>query len=207
MIELTLIILTGLILGSWYAVRTYKLITADTAPDDKTPPSDEVQPELLEKLRTKVAEAQEANPLLKQFNMTVKVDTSAFAAGLQKVGQAMAEIGKTIGNSFERVLVKKQWYFKAPYFDKHDLWVGAYWKTNDIDYLDIDGDELHIYICLLPCVVIHLLRSRVYQMIPKTDKRIDPVCLQCGMPHSQHPMLNMNNLASGKDTCEGRFIK
>lgn len=35
-------------------------------------------------------------------------------------------------------------------FEKHDLWIGLYWRYDEQYRLG------HIYICLLPCLPIHI---------------------------------------------------
>lgn len=41
-----------------------------------------------------------------------------------------------------------------------DFWIGAFWHTKKADYSTRLGDcssELHIYVCLLPCLPLHLI--------------------------------------------------
>lgn len=37
-----------------------------------------------------------------------------------------------------------------------DCWVGVFWKWELGEYLEV----LHIWVCLLPCLPIHLVRAR-----------------------------------------------
>lgn len=52
-------------------------------------------------------------------------------------------------------------------FKAADLWVGAYWDRRRIRYF-LEGagtvnEELHLWICLLPCLPIHLIIPRLIQ--------------------------------------------
>ncbi len=188
-ISIIFLVLTALLLGSWYAVRTYKLLKADQQPVEVL---EDVPEELLKNLAAKLTDKPAIN---------IQFDTTAFSAALSKAAEAMAALGTAIGNSFELVMVSKQWYFLPPYLDWHDLWVGVYWKYEESELSDT-FDELNIYVCIIPALVFRCYRQRKYQVVPKIDKRIDPVCLQCGLKHSLHPVAAYQDMVQ----CDGKFI-
>lgn len=43
-------------------------------------------------------------------------------------------------------------------FNIHDIWIGCYWKNvkSDIGYKCKRLGRQEIYVCLIPCIVIHL---------------------------------------------------
>jgi hypothetical protein len=49
-------------------------------------------------------------------------------------------------------------------FKLADFWVGLFWQTKPANYHTIDGRvsaELHVYICLVPCLPVHVVRAIV----------------------------------------------
>lgn len=74
-------------------------------------------------------------------------------------------------------------------FNLHDLWVGVYWtfKPAAVRWVHIPeargctvadvGDDLHVYICPLPAVVIHLISGgerRCTCACPRVPEQADP---------------------------------
>lgn len=82
-----------------------------------------------------------------------------------------------------------------------DVWVGVYWKY-DTYYEGQEGDfdKLRLYICLIPCYLIALDRIRHYKLIPRIDRRIDPICDHCHERQSSHPVP-----LSETESCTGKF--
>ena len=191
-IIISVLVLMVVSLGGWYAVRTFRLVKAD----------DELPPDVLNNLKAAAGKS-----VMPEFKIAPEA-LAGFTEAFQKLGAAarsaipaMAEIG----NSVERVLESKSWKVSKPYLDWHDLWLGCYWKVTENN--DIDTDILDIYICLLPCVVIHVLRVRCWQLVPKIDNRIDPVCLTCGLPHSEHPVVpDIGVPVFDAQKCYGKFL-
>ena len=173
--------------------------------DEKPKMIDEVPPDVLNNL--KAAAGKSVMPEFVIAPEAVAGMSKAFA-GLGAAMKAAIPAIADFGNSVERVLDSKTWAAGKPYIDWHDLWVGVYWKLSVND--DIDSDILDIYVCLIPCVVIHIVRVRCYRLIPKIDTRIDPVCYACGLPHSEHvaPFLNypLDTGTEIKSYCAGKFL-
>lgn len=36
----------------------------------------------------------------------------------------------------------------------HDIWIGLYWNETD--------NALHIYVCIIPCIPVHVSLTKVY---------------------------------------------
>lgn len=55
-------------------------------------------------------------------------------------------------------------------FKLADLWIGAFWRTQEVNYGSIVGnvmEDLHVWICVVPCFPIHIIRS--WKWIPFED--------------------------------------
>ena len=53
-------------------------------------------------------------------------------------------------------------------FKLADLWIGVFWDVRRCDYGSILGHvtkELHVWVCLVPCLPIHLIKSWEYRAI------------------------------------------
>jgi len=49
------------------------------------------------------------------------------------------------------------------FVEKRDIWIGVYWTWKQTSY-PISGivfRELHIYVCLLPCLPLHVIWGQV----------------------------------------------
>lgn len=47
-------------------------------------------------------------------------------------------------------------------FKLQDFWVGAFWAVKPANYYSIHGhirQDLHVWICIIPCFPIHYIRS------------------------------------------------
>lgn len=142
---------------------------------------------------------------------SVSIDP-ATAAGLQaammKVGDSMQGTVKAFSqladaiSSYDLVRTHTHWQWHRVGIDKHDIWVGLYWKFEELfeGVEDGDFDKLTIYICPLPCVLISFARVRGYKLVPHMDRRIDPVCKHCSARHSQHPVV-----ITETEHCTGKF--
>jgi hypothetical protein len=45
-----------------------------------------------------------------------------------------------------------------------DMWVGLFWQRKPANYHIIDGrvrEDLHVWVCLVPCLPIHIVRAIV----------------------------------------------
>lgn len=42
-------------------------------------------------------------------------------------------------------------------FKSRDLWIGLYWEVREWAPLNPDGPALHVWICLLPMLPIHIV--------------------------------------------------
>ena len=54
-------------------------------------------------------------------------------------------------------------------FILNDLWVGAYWRRDKVYGL------FHLYICLVPCIPIHITFDRVYHEAKKLSPLVSKV--------------------------------
>ena len=51
-------------------------------------------------------------------------------------------------------------------FKLEDLWIGVFWKSINADYGSILGivtEDLHIWICIIPCLPIHIIQSHKFK--------------------------------------------
>lgn len=58
----------------------------------------------------------------------------------------------------------KAWLFLK--WEPRDLWVGVFWDRRRADYWCDGGhciEDLHVYVCLVPCVVMHLIIAWKYK--------------------------------------------
>lgn len=49
------------------------------------------------------------------------------------------------------------------YVEWRDAWVGVYWTRKPADYWTMRGHittELHLYVCLVPCLPIHIVLGK-----------------------------------------------
>jgi len=47
-----------------------------------------------------------------------------------------------------------------------DLWIGVFWQRKQANYHTIDGrivEDLHIWICLLPCLPVHIIIAKTFK--------------------------------------------
>ncbi len=50
-------------------------------------------------------------------------------------------------------------------FKIEDCWIGIFWRFKEVGYGSILGsvtEDLNIWICLIPCFPIHIIRSHKY---------------------------------------------
>lgn len=74
-------------------------------------------------------------------------------------------------------LTDKSWI--AIEFKLADMWIGAFWDVRQCWYGSIAGiitEDLHVWICLIPCMPIHYIRSW------KIEKEQPIRCEKCGWP-------------------------
>lgn len=141
------------------------------------------------------------------FPMQAVSDSMArMGSSMAAMGGSMAKVGEDFTKwaavlpKYDLVRTSTHWQWHAVGFNKHDVWVGLYWKFEELfENQDGDFDKLTLYFCPLPCVLISFARVRGYKLIPRADKRIDPVCTYCGEVNSVHPV------DLGGEACTGKY--
>lgn len=99
--------------------------------------------------------------------------------GIEPVNAALAALGAPAAE----LHTEKRWHWFGWRVQWRDVYVGVYWKQETCP----DVDVLHLYICLLPCLPLHLAHETRVVAVPVLDKAIwpvaaterDPACVQC----------------------------